>query len=215
MNNDTFIKITTDEVNTYKLFIDKLNESGFVEKYSIASISDPVFYFQSDFVDYVVNHGFSYFLNLTISMEDIVSPSSSVSDVRLVFHKFLDSLSPLKELLIIDSYFYANGSEETPHLFVSLLGERISSLETLTVISNPCYYSMKEKMHSAIYSQNNSVKIIDKHSKEFHDRFWINPVNKTGLVVGTSLNGIRKKIFLVDRLSSHDVKDILKLVEAM
>lgn len=45
-------------------------------------------------------------------------------------------------------------------------------------------------------------------SSDFHDRFWL--LNgERGIVVGTSLNGIGNKIFLIAPLEHDDVKIIM------
>ena len=43
-----------------------------------------------------------------------------------------------------------------------------------------------------------------------HDRFWICPESKNGFLMGTSLNGIGKKLCYIDRLSTEDVLCILE-----
>lgn len=45
-------------------------------------------------------------------------------------------------------------------------------------------------------------------SKNFHDRFWIAD-RERGLIIGSSLNKIGSKIFLIDRLSEADVAAIV------
>ncbi|OOE39103.1 hypothetical protein BZG06_15875, partial [Salinivibrio kushneri] len=56
---------------------------------------------------------------------------------------------------------------------------------------------------------NSKLLVRDIITNDFHDRFWINPVNQKGLIVGTSINGIGKKISLVDKLQDQDVEVIL------
>lgn len=51
-------------------------------------------------------------------------------------------------------------------------------------------------------------------SNDFHDRFWIAD-HARGIVVGTSLNQIGSKIFLVDELSKRDINAILDEPKAL
>ena len=56
------------------------------------------------------------------------------------------------------------------------------------------------------------------HSDDFHDRFWIiddGQNNCKGVLVGTSLNGFAKKIFLIAPLDPTDITDILTEVNKL
>jgi hypothetical protein len=56
-----------------------------------------------------------------------------------------------------------------------------------------------------------SIKV--KYSNDFHDRFWIANRNK-GFCTGTSLNGVGKKISLINEIADEDVKDIIAELES-
>ena len=47
-----------------------------------------------------------------------------------------------------------------------------------------------------------------KYSYDFHDRFWIAD-RKKGFYTGTSINGIGKRISLINLLSEEDVEIII------
>ena len=51
-----------------------------------------------------------------------------------------------------------------------------------------------------------SIKL--KFSLDFHDRFWIVD-RKNGICSGTSLNGVGKRISLLNEISEEDVRDIV------
>ena len=55
----------------------------------------------------------------------------------------------------------------------------------------------------------NKIKMTVEKCNEFHDRFWVGIDNRKGVVLGTSLNGIGKKIALVDILKESDVDAII------
>jgi hypothetical protein len=60
-----------------------------------------------------------------------------------------------------------------------------------------------------------TIMIKTVETEEFHDRFWIDPDAHKGLVMGTSLNGVTKKIALIDHLGREDVMQIAALARAM
>ena len=51
------------------------------------------------------------------------------------------------------------------------------------------------------------------NTKDIHDRFWI--YGENGFVLGTSLNGIAKKITRIDLLDSNEVKIINEELKEM
>ncbi|MBZ5763059.1 hypothetical protein LAV84_26320 [Rhizobium sp. VS19-DR104.2] len=55
------------------------------------------------------------------------------------------------------------------------------------------------------------IQIKDSISDEFHDRYWLDIDSAKGIVVGTSLNGIGKKISMIDYATSADSMEILRL----
>ena len=64
-----------------------------------------------------------------------------------------------------------------------------------------CFFS------SLIQKINTSIKVSQKYTDDFHDRFWIID-DKKGLFIGTSLNGIGKRYSLIDYLQDSDVANI-------
>lgn len=46
-------------------------------------------------------------------------------------------------------------------------------------------------------------------TSEFHDRFWISN-RKKGFYTGTSLNGVGKRISLINTISEEDVRQIVE-----
>ena len=74
--------------------------------------------------------------------------------------------------------------------------------------------SAKDKIMSTIESLNKNIKIYNLVTDIIHDRFWINLDNNSGIIVGTSLNGIGKSLLLIDKIySEDDVKNIIKEIK--
>jgi hypothetical protein len=92
-----------------------------------------------------------------------------------------------------------------------LIAEIAEKLETVTFITNGRADNKKAAMHEVLKKVTPTIRIGDVITDQFHDRFWIDAENKNGIVMGTSLNGIGKKIALVDQLSSSDVGEIAGL----
>jgi hypothetical protein len=72
----------------------------------------------------------------------------------------------------------------------------------------------KSAVISLISAQNAQLQIDCRTSNAFHDRFWLSDSRSQGIVTGSSLNGLGKRYALVDRLSSSDVKEIAKALQA-
>ena len=92
-----------------------------------------------------------------------------------------------------------------------MIAEIAQTLQTVTFITNGRADNRKAAMHEALRRVTPTIEIRDVATDQFHDRFWIDPENGSGIVMGTSLNGIGKKIALIDHLSSSDVAEIAGL----
>ena len=142
-------------------------------------------------------------------MEEITSPSMSKNDVEAIVERFVRTLFPATRLIIIDPYFYTeNAAGDTDSYLTRILGSQASTLKEVFIVSNGTG-SMKAKIQTALSSLAPSVTISDVSTKVFHDRFWLNPDSGSGIIMGTSLNGLGRKIALVDKLNTSDVQDIL------
>lgn len=78
------------------------------------------------------------------------------------------------------------------------------------------YFVQKKKnmvMFQSIETELQNKGIIlgfDQRLEECHDRFWYCPETQKGVMFGTSLNGIGKKICRIDELSDLEVKELKK-----
>ncbi|AQV96570.1 hypothetical protein BJN34_22140 [Cupriavidus necator] len=201
------LTIQCDEERPYFEFVERLREIGLVSKYQLAQVTSPALFFRREFVEYIAEHGLHSLFKLQLVMEDITSPSMALDEVEAVVTKFVRTLLPAKRLVIVDPYFYRPGSD-TDAFVARLLGQQAATLEQVFILSNGSG-SMKSKMHAAFASVAPNVAVFDTSTDVFHDRFWLNPDQGTGIVMGTSLNGLGKRIALVDKLSRSDAQEVL------
>lgn len=209
------LKINYEDSDDLCAFFVAMRKAGIYEKYPASMIVDPVFYFREEFVDYLAKNGFSSLLKHHITCDSIVSPGMSIDVIENTIFEFLKKLIPAKNLLIIDPFLYGKPGVGTCSLFSRLISPFSGHLKKITVISNGQNEINKLPMQNEILKIDCNIAIIDIKTENFHDRFWINPDEKTGVVMGTSLNGIQKKIALVDKLSESDVLEILDHAKAV
>ncbi|MBB1269124.1 hypothetical protein [Shewanella sp. SR44-3] len=212
MDRKLYLSVSKKTEGDLSDFFGELHKHKIVDKYDVGIVSDPVYYFRQNFIDEVVNNGFSSMLKFSIAMDDITTPSMHIDDIELVFHKFVMTLKPIKTLIIIDPYFYPKISDidEISKKFIGLISPIINDLKKIIVISNGNNKFSIDGYISKLHEVNQNLEVNNHFSNDFHDRFWLNAVENKGIVVGTSVNGIGKKISLVDSLASSDVEQVLK-----
>ena len=212
MDRKLYLSVSKKANGDLSDFIGELHKHKIVDKYNVGIVSDPVYYFRSDFIDEVVKNGLSSMLNFSIVMDDITTPAMSIDDIEFVFHKFVMSLKPIKTLIIIDPYFYPKISDvdDVSQIFIRLISPVINDLKKIIVISNGNNKPSINGYISKLHKVNENLELVNYVSSDFHDRFWLNPMESKGIVVGTSVNGIGKKISLVDTLANSDVEQLLK-----
>ncbi|WP_455387571.1 hypothetical protein [Petrachloros mirabilis] len=160
--------------------------------------------------EYVAENGLSSLFHFTITCDSVLHPGLHVDDIEKVILSFIRRLEGAKNLFIIDPYFYSN-DPSCVDLFGRLIETLSETLDTVTFITNGQNIEKKMAMHEVLRKGIPAIKIADIKTDQFHDRFWIDPDSMRGIVFGTSLNGIGKKIALVDKLSSSDVREIASL----
>lgn len=206
------IKVTpkSDEV-TYTDFIEKLHEIDIFANFKISHIPQPVYSFRREFLEHIAEHGLSSLFKFTIAMEDITSPSMPINEIETVVSKFVAKLQGAKRLLIIDPYFFSKSTKtDVGALFSRLLGQMSSDLEEICFITNGRKNDAKNDILAAL---DQKIKVHNVTTDEFHDRYWVDPDNNKGILMGTSLNGLGNKISLIDYLSAEDVVEIAKLAK--
>ncbi|WP_186084746.1 hypothetical protein [Burkholderia gladioli] len=166
------------------------------------------------FREYIVENGISSLFNFSMTCDAVMHGGIHVDEISDVILQFVDKLKGVKDLFIIDPYFYSDDPD-----CVALFGKMISALSeqlrSVTFFTNGRKANKKSAMHSVLQEVAPKVSIDDIVTDEFHDRFWVDAEKNVGIVMGTSLNGIGKKIALIDRLSEYDARDIAKLARQL
>lgn len=115
-----------------------------------------------------------------------------------------------RTLYITDPYLFPEKCNDS---YQKLLSRVLTKSGAKDIIAySPCIYNttLFNTLVSSLKSKDISLK--HKMNKQFHDRFWICPESKKGFVIGTSLNGISKKVAYINNLEDEDIDEILKLL---
>lgn len=152
--------------------------------------------------------------DLVTSMEMLVGPNDKNELVEKLATEF-SKLKNEKQLLIIDPYFF-DGGIETIDLFIKIFEKSNLNPFFLKIISrenlgNKNKSKIEENIRifkDKIFHQF-GIDVEIQKTDEFHDRFWLGIESEIGILMGTSLNGLAKKICLVHEIEKQDVKEIL------
>lgn len=108
------------------------------------------------------------------------------------------------ELIIVDPYLFSTSDSVYCELLSNIIKK--SNSKPVVVITDDRHYTAESFQ---LVQSNVSASIELKFSSDFHDRFWIvDRIN--GICSGTSLNGVGKRISLLNEISEEDVKDIVE-----
>uniref|UniRef100_UPI003AB6FA09 hypothetical protein n=1 Tax=Enterocloster clostridioformis TaxID=1531 RepID=UPI003AB6FA09 len=149
--------------------------------------------------DYMQQNGFDYvyeevlWKNMT-DKEKIEKFSTNFSKVE----------AEGKELIIVDPYLFNDSTDDYCDMLASIINH--SDAQSVVVITDNSHY--KKISYDKVANKVNRP-ISNKFSGDFHDRFWI-AGRKKGFCTGTSLNGIGKRISIINLLSEDDVSEIIK-----
>lgn len=188
-------------------FLEKLNKSNLFESYQFFQLCSPIYEFRDDFLDYISMYGLGSLFHYSMIMEDITSPSMTFNEIEKIILKFTSQLNGAKKVLITDPYLYAKNPNIV--LFEKVLKSFEDDLQELILVTNKTKVAQRDIV-TTINKINSKIKITEFETEDFHDRFWINVNDESGIVMGTSLNGLGKRIALIDKLSHADVLHILQ-----
>lgn len=195
-------------------FFEMFRASDLSTHFRCSLVMSPVLAFRDEITSYIIEHGFSSLYDGSSAMEAITSPSITINEIERVVGQFVSALDGARRILIIDPYFYAGAAEaNVADTFRNLLAYASSALKQIIVVTNGKDKG-KADIHAAVRTLIPGCNIVDHVRSEFHDRFWLDPDSGKGLVMGTSLNGLGKKVALVDRLQGDDVAEIIRLTRA-
>ncbi|RQR27537.1 hypothetical protein [Burkholderia sp. Bp9142] len=162
------------------------------------------------FREYIVENGIFSLFNFSLTCDAVMHGGIHVDEIADIVLEFVKKLNGVKDLFIIDPYFYSD-DPDCVALFGKMMSALSEQLSSVTFFTNGSKASKRSPMHSVLKVVAPKVSIKDVVTDEFHDRFWIDAANNVGIVMGTSLNGIGKKIALIDHLSKFDASEIVKL----
>ena len=162
-----------------------------------------------------IKNGPSSLFRYHITCDSILHPGITVDEVETVILGFIRTLKGVKNLMIIDAFFYSN-EENVLNLFKKMILELSDSLQCITFFTqDPKPKDVKKRnpdsMHNILKSINPDIRIIDIITDEIHDRFWLDADNQKGIVMGTSLNGVTKKLTLIDHLQPSDAREVIDI----
>ena len=162
-DNEGIISIEVTPEHSGEMFFEKMRELGFTTKFNIKNILSPVYYFREEFIKHIAENGLNSLLTFDIGIEDITSPSISIDGIVDLIVKFVEKITPIKKLIIVDSYFYSGDeSGKTHELFVKLIGPALLTIEELIVISKNPIGPMQKIIHTELKEKLPNIIIIDK-----------------------------------------------------
>ena len=159
--------------------------------------------FSDEFLHYIAEHGLSAFMNRQLLTEAVVKKGEPRAAILPVLHAHLAALGLTTELVIVDPYFFAATADQTYAQMVhDAILPSLTTLARLIVVTAPDKVNaqLASSVSTLLSSASPNLKIVHSYSKSFHDRFWLNPMNGSGFISGTSLNGLGKRYALLDRM---------------
>jgi hypothetical protein len=212
------LRIESDEPIDPKLLIEISNA---LEQQGIKSyLVDLDSYVFAECKKLLAQYDASYILSVE-RLEEAVLPKVEPIHASLLVRTLSDqltALTPLREILIIDRYFFPASASKRPD-YLSLVKDVftpvINNITAITFITGSnCDIVIFENVKQMLFELNPKVVVSRQETEDFHDRFWI--VDRArGMFVGTSLNGIGKKYALTDYLKEEDVATIVRELQQL
>lgn len=163
---------------------------------------------------HIIEHGLSSLFYHHITCDAVMHPGFTTDEIEAIVIGIMSQLDGAKHLLIIDAYFY----DDKPYcllLLEKIVRSMSSKLEQVTLITNGKRANLRPAMHNVFSKIVPGIQINDVISDEFHDRYWIDFDSTKGVMLGTSLNGIGKKIAMIDFANAADSRDMVRLASSL
>lgn len=147
--------------------------------------------------------------NNSILQEEVLMKNITNEEKLNCFSSFFSKIeAEEKELIITDPYLFKESkNKKEDDEYCNILAKIImkAKAKSIRVITN--YRNYNNDIHKKIENKlTQDIKII--WNDDFHDRFWIAD-RKKGFYTGTSINGLGKRITLINLLSKDEVKIII------
>jgi hypothetical protein len=162
---------------------------------------------------HVLEFGLTSLMNQVQIGEALLPQASGPATANLysVLKRYMDRLAPKRSLTFIDPYFFA--AKDAPgfaSILAQVLPQSVVALKQVHVVRDSRKDSprVEAEVRARLSGLNSTLTIAVHDSADFHDRFWIVDGDR-GLFVGSSLNGIGKRVCLVDFMVSQDVQAVL------
>lgn len=136
--------------------------------------------------------------------EKVVIPNS-ISDMEALIYTYIDNLDSMgKTIILTDPYLYSSTDNDYVNRLTGIL-KRTAAKEIKSFMplarKNEVYRDLQSKLVDTTFT-------FIKYDN-CHDRFWLCPETKKGFCMGTSLNGLGKKVFRIDMLNEGEVQILL------
>ena len=147
--------------------------------------------------------------NNSILQEEVLLKNITNEEKLNCFSSFFSKIeAEEKELIITDPYLFKESkNKKEDDEYCNILAKIImkAKAKSIRVITN--YRNYNNDIHKKIENKlTQDIKII--WNDDFHDRFWIAD-RKKGFYTGTSINGLGKRITLINLLAKDEVKIII------
>jgi len=162
---------------------------------------------------HIVDRGLSSLFYNHMTCDAVTHPGITTDEIEAIVLGIMKKLDGVKHLLIIDAFFYDN-SPACLALLEKIMRSLSSQLEKITLITQGTHVAMRPAVHAVFEKVVPGVQVKDAVTDEFHDRYWIYADTTRGVIVGTSLNGIGKKVSMIDHASPGDSREIVRLAAA-
>lgn len=143
------------------------------------------------------------------SFGKLIKPSKCISNTALFMIRTLEGLYARGNTVLVTDNFLFKPEHDNQYeidlkaILKSLFAKEIIHYGESSKINQKMFDNVKE--HLKKYG----TTLIHKDIRDIHDRFWITKETNRGLVIGTSLNGIGKKLFYYNKIEDEDVVEVL------
>lgn len=167
----------------------------------------------------LVDKGPSSFLDLTSLQEDI-SPKEPSPAAEQRMADRMRKLAPVNDLIITDPFLFTRSRARDCEAYATSVGKMIApalaKARHITAVVKPSENdkNVRAAVEAELQARAQGLTISVVESDDFHDRFWIAD-RARGLVIGTSLNKIGRRIFFVDELNDTDVAAVLAEIDLL
>ena len=116
-------------------------------------------------------------------------------------------------LVIIDAYIFPNNYDNSYRDDLISLIEASDARQVIIVTSEQLNESLQCSISEGL--KDLDIKLSIHKSGEFHDRFWLSIKTHMGFIMGTSLNGVGRKISCINSLGIADVRSIFLMLKEL